>query len=349
MQRISTPTREVDKFGPGKDGFKGGGPPDATQLEPPWFDNVQEELANVVEGQGEILDGLNLQQVKEAIDDYAFVDPSITGTLTIENGATLDVLAGGTLETDVGSSANINGDMIVGGLGSFTCNGPADFMNDVTLGDLPGDVITVNGTMVCFAIVNLQAGAFLGSQEIEGGAGSVVDVETVQVSSLELDDTGPSPLGGHLRFVDTVYMAGHNENVTYAMSIPIRGWDESIGPFPNFINDTTASATRRIQFNEPVWIKISFSYELTAIGTGNLWIEITGPLGTVNADISQFRADTANQPYTSVREFLWTPTDDFPLENATQAYVILVRLGTNAGNITAENIGLETTSALKVP
>ncbi|CAL8476393.1 hypothetical protein [Caballeronia sp. S22] len=70
MRRISTATRVVDKFGAGKDGFTNGnavGGIAATDLEDVWFDHVQEEIANVVEGAGLTLDASNRAQLLAAI------------------------------------------------------------------------------------------------------------------------------------------------------------------------------------------------------------------------------------------------------------------------------------------
>lgn len=59
MKRISTSTKETDKFGAGKHGFRGGNPGLgilATKLEADWFDHVQEEIAGVIEFGGGALD-----------------------------------------------------------------------------------------------------------------------------------------------------------------------------------------------------------------------------------------------------------------------------------------------------
>lgn len=55
MHRIDTSTREKDLFGPGKDGFTGGNPLAAkppTDLSADWFNDVQENIAGVIEGAG---------------------------------------------------------------------------------------------------------------------------------------------------------------------------------------------------------------------------------------------------------------------------------------------------------
>ncbi len=52
MFRIKTPTRQIDKWGQGKDGFTDGNPQtglSSTQLESAWFDILQEEVSNAVE------------------------------------------------------------------------------------------------------------------------------------------------------------------------------------------------------------------------------------------------------------------------------------------------------------
>jgi hypothetical protein len=70
MKRISTATRVPNKFGAGKDGYTDGdviGGVPATDLEGALFDNLQEELANIVEATGVALDGTKLSQVVTAL------------------------------------------------------------------------------------------------------------------------------------------------------------------------------------------------------------------------------------------------------------------------------------------
>lgn len=55
MRRIATPTRHLNKFGPGRDGFADGDPIagiPSTDLEAGWFDALQEEVAAVAENGG---------------------------------------------------------------------------------------------------------------------------------------------------------------------------------------------------------------------------------------------------------------------------------------------------------
>lgn len=70
MKRISTATRVINKFGAGKDGFTDGsvvGGVASTDLEASWFDGVQEEIMNVLQGAGIAPDGSDLTQLRQAI------------------------------------------------------------------------------------------------------------------------------------------------------------------------------------------------------------------------------------------------------------------------------------------
>lgn len=69
MQRITTATRKLDLFGPGKDGFTSGNVNSKiapTQLEAKWFNNVQEEVANFIESLGLTLDPDDRTQLYKA-------------------------------------------------------------------------------------------------------------------------------------------------------------------------------------------------------------------------------------------------------------------------------------------
>lgn len=70
MQRITTPTRAVDLFGPGKDGFTAGDPQAgvlATRLDAEWFNLVQEEVCSVIEAAGIPLDGDSRTQLLQSL------------------------------------------------------------------------------------------------------------------------------------------------------------------------------------------------------------------------------------------------------------------------------------------
>ena len=70
MRRIATPTRHLNKFGPGRDGFANGDPiagVPSTDLEAEWFDAIQEEIAAVAEFGGIPLNPNDNKQLLQAI------------------------------------------------------------------------------------------------------------------------------------------------------------------------------------------------------------------------------------------------------------------------------------------
>lgn len=83
MRRITTGTRELNLFGPGKDGFKNGDLANAilpTDLNADWFNQVQEELANFVETAGIVLDGGVRTQLVQALRSGALLHGVDSGT-----------------------------------------------------------------------------------------------------------------------------------------------------------------------------------------------------------------------------------------------------------------------------
>jgi phage-related tail fiber protein len=70
MRRIDTPNREVDLFGPGKDGFRNGNLAlgvAPTEFNAEWVNAVQEELMSVIEAADLVPDGGDLSQARKAI------------------------------------------------------------------------------------------------------------------------------------------------------------------------------------------------------------------------------------------------------------------------------------------
>lgn len=70
MRRIDTTTKAVDLFGAGKHGFKNGDSALAilaTKLNAEWFNAIQEELANFIEGSGQSLNSADNTQLSKAL------------------------------------------------------------------------------------------------------------------------------------------------------------------------------------------------------------------------------------------------------------------------------------------
>lgn len=133
MQVILTPTAVPDLFGPGLNGFKGDVPPlpPPTQVSPEWFNSVQQEIVNVILGQGIALDGLVFNQLKKAIDDYAFLNPSVNGTLTVTGAIDVTQASAGTPAID---ATNSIGTGVRGASLGATAPGVAGVANSVAAG-----------------------------------------------------------------------------------------------------------------------------------------------------------------------------------------------------------------------
>lgn len=102
MKRIDTATAEADTFGTGRDGFTNGNPGMAippTQLDDSFFNNAQEELCRVAEGDGSTLDEDNFHQVEDAVQRAAVrgscalatADYILNGLTFTLNGASLSI------------------------------------------------------------------------------------------------------------------------------------------------------------------------------------------------------------------------------------------------------------------
>lgn len=81
MKRIDTPSAVPDENGPGKSGFRDGdlaAGVTPTSFNADWANNVQEEIANAIEGAGVVLNGGNQAQLLGAIQ--ALITGRFTGS-----------------------------------------------------------------------------------------------------------------------------------------------------------------------------------------------------------------------------------------------------------------------------
>lgn len=337
MQRITTNTRAVDLHGAGKDGFAGNGPPNATELEPAWFNNVQEEIANVIEGQGEVLDGLVLNQLKSVLDDYAFNNPSIGagGTLTIDG--TLNITGTGVLTADVGSTCTFNGNVLVGGTGSFTVNCDADFMNNVILGQNAGDSITAKG------VVEFVNGATIASGQSISGADATTSVvvgtvdtadENGVVATGELQfysDTSPSSTTGVMQFDGRSLTIGLS-SLARKVSVPYEDYVAGPTSTVNAIADTGASVTILLATGDKVMVEMDYEAKNTATTNNvNVRIEVDNGGGFVTIGSTEPHAPVKANVYFSVRRVVEYTA------SATSPHTFKARFGATGDTSTVQN------------
>lgn len=88
MRRITTSTKAANLYGAGKDGFKDGNLSlgvAPTDLNADWFNQLQEEVAQFIEGEGIVLDGAVLTQLAQAIKRRSASRPGVQGLVGTNN------------------------------------------------------------------------------------------------------------------------------------------------------------------------------------------------------------------------------------------------------------------------
>jgi hypothetical protein len=239
----------------------------------------------------------------------------------------------------VNATATFNAPVTVANGQLFTANG------NVILGNAGGDTIALTGSISCVGNITIS------SHSITGTAGSLVDVENVAVTAIRFDDSGMTLPGtaGYVHWNGTFFSFMDGASQIHTFDEPMRGYDATLATAANPLTDTTAGATRRVRYNEPVWIEMG-SHVLTdsAGSNANYMLRITGPLGVSDVLTSSIVMASASKGYTWHEYIRWTPTDSWPAEAATQNYAFLVRMGTSAGNLTADRIGIKISSAAQV-
>lgn len=153
MKRIDTATRQLDKHGVGKDGFRdanpGAGTP-ATQLNATLFDHLQEELAAIVEGGGVALNPAVFNQVFSTLEArYARMVGAVVHFATLSappgwlkcNGALLSRSAYSALWSVAQTSGMLTASDAVWTGGEFGKFSPGDGAATFRIPDLRGEFL----------------------------------------------------------------------------------------------------------------------------------------------------------------------------------------------------------------
>lgn len=326
----------IDKFGAGKDGFEGSVPGPPTQLEAVWYDNMQEEMANAIEDQGYVLDGLTLNQLSFALNNYGF-----GGVVGFTNGSTLTFASGAILTMDAGSTfqcntdlAEFTGDLIIGDDATdvLTVMSSAVFQSvvflngDVNVGNNVGDVLTVNATATFNENITVSTATLtVPTIDQTNSSGSIATGEVRLYS-----DVAPSPNAGVLQWDGRTLNCGDASLATgRRVAMPFDSYIAGDINTVNAIADTGASVGIVMLTGEKCIVEMHSEMTNTNVGsTVNFRIEANGVTvgGTAVRNIA-----TAGVYVSAYRTISFTAAADI-------LYTFTARYGAAAGTTTARNV-----------
>jgi hypothetical protein len=142
MHRIDTSTREIDKFGAGKDGFTNGDPgiTAPTEADDDWLNSVQEEFCNVVEDTGitlvkgtrdQLLTSLQNMQKLWALNNWREIPLASPKAVDLNAVTGGDTLAHGGFVA-VGDADGVDGYMLHGDVTGVFSHGAWDYNGEET-------------------------------------------------------------------------------------------------------------------------------------------------------------------------------------------------------------------------
>lgn len=308
MQRVaSNRNPAVDKFGAGKNGFTAGDPQTGVPATTPgyeWFDAVQEELVNLVEGLGGALDPTKRDQVKTLVLTALalkapLASPALTGAPTAPTPAQFDS------STKVANMAAVqralgNHNSVVGVTGSITLTqAQLGSFIEVTAGS--GVVITLCSAVGAgggtFRLYNNTANSVL----VSAATGQNINVNRANVSSFTL-------MPGEACDIVTDGVSWSVINGIGASSLTANGYQKlpsgliiqwgtvNITPAGN---GGSATLTLPIAFPNAGLCAVA-NYKASAVITGGFFCYTTFPSAsqlTVVADVPSADGPTTSQPF----------------------------------------------------
>lgn len=353
MQRIDTATAVQDLFGAGKHGF-GDTPPNQTQLDAAFFNNVQEEIARVIENAGGALDGLTLDQLWTTLQSFPFGGDVViesTGSLTVDLGASLQVDGTATFTND------------------FTVTSQADFTLGIVVSGGPGEFdagIVVSGSPATLNTqAQLNAGGTVASGQTLAGADATTTIngfgtiEAALVQSTTVGrlksrkvevEAGGTKTASMLTNTAGLLLWGTGEIVHTSSEgyLPkVEDFQASAGPTVNSINDSGCEAT--IELTPTTRVRVTAYIEGTndnvAVGDCNFRIEVDnvggdGPFVIGGSNYVIVHLDDRYEH--ASRRFEWQPNESFGAPVDPDDYTFKVRYGAQGGgNASVQNVAIE--------
>jgi len=371
MQVILTPTAIPNFFGVGLNGFMGAVPGPPTDLSAEWFNSVQQEIVNVIIGQGIALDALDFGQMKKALDNYAFVDPVISSSLTIDGGAKLFVESLGVIEVKSGgqficrpgstflvetSTAQFTGDLIIGDadtdalivVSTSTFQSPVFFNKDVDIGTDAADTLLVRAKSTFSEDINFGANTILGT----GGTVTTgtVNADVLAVTEIRYDSIpgAPPTVNGRTSYDGRSLTIGDG-TVARQYHTPKRVYVSSDDTVLASEDIAGASLSMTIGNNEWVYFRLSAAHLITGGGdtffcrlAATNGVDSTTVLNSGDDDAATYGFTFgANGKITQSIIVRWKPTNDIAVPNNT-SWTIRAVHGIAGGNtLTTSNVEIE--------
>lgn len=352
--RISSPTAIPDLFGPGKNGF-GLGPP-TTALNPPWFNGVQEAVVRTIEYAGLVPDALDFDQFTNAIASFPFLNPNVTGDLTITNGARILIVSGGLSCVQTGGAGKWeNGSTLVVEsnvtffwadntieFGStvandWTVHGEVTLCTDGTntltilagttvVGTTGADTFTVNAVSQFNENVTLEATKLLTAKQIDAidNAGYLAAGEV-----RFYEDTNPAFTQGFLQWDGSDLRLGAT-GVAHIIPSHRDGWVAGDVATVNAIDNTGASASLVMRNGESCIVTMSMETSNNTVGL-NINMRIEANAVIIGGSAQRYQPSLGGVYQTATRTVQYTAGVDATV-------VFLARHGAVAGTTTSRNI-----------
>jgi hypothetical protein len=273
-----------DLFGPGKNGFKDDPlDPPATQLDAAMFNNIVESLCRLVEDSGQVLDGLDFDQVSQAVQSAILLNPVVAdgGLLTLKDSSELLVKQdggnGGSLIRWEGTNAVAlfqSGAVLQTVIGAVV-----QLLGSITVGTSAAQTMTVNSIAEFNENVSLAASKILtlgASAQVSGPDTAAISAGTF--SSLSADgivapgelqffsDAAPSASTGVMQFDGSSPTIGEG-GVARRISVPVDSYVAGVINTPAGIADTGASVTLNAAAGERFMVEMKSEMTSDAAGT----------------------------------------------------------------------------------